>query len=576
MNRQTKYRVAKLLNRGFKFVSKKAKIVGWLVPNFIKKETMISLENLSIAYGSRLLFYDVNLILNNKKTYALVGANGCGKSTLFRLITGEEQPSSGSLNKPKSATIGWLKQDQFRYENTSIVDVVLDGRPALAAAMRERDDLMTEPTLTDEQGWRLAELENIVYQEDGYSAPSQIGRILEGLGIAVNYHQKPLSALSGGYKLRVLLAQVLFKNPSILLLDEPTNHLDIESIRWLESFLANEFQGLLVFISHDMDFINHLADHILDIDFGEVRQYSGQYDKFLAEKTLIQEQKQMERRQAEDKVAHMQRFVDRFKAKASKAAQARSRMKMIEKIEIPDVLQSSRMAPTFQLLPKKPSIKQICTVEQLGKSFQERVLFSDLNFKMVRHDKLVIMGANGRGKSTLLKIMLSLVPPDAGRVVWSDELRLSYFSQDHHDLLNQPQTVLSWLSDHVAQVSEQQVRRALGQMLFSKDEVSKNILSLSGGECARLLMAKVMLEAPNVLILDEPTNHMDLETIEALADALAHYTGTLIVVSHNRHFIEKFATRILYFSLNDQVIDFKGRYDEFMQKIMGPMLNASS
>lgn len=529
---------------------------------------MISFEKLSIAYGSKLLFYDVNLILNNKRAYALVGANGCGKSTLFRLLTGEEEPTSGSINKPKSASIGWLKQDQFRYENTNIADVVLDGKPILAKAIHERDDLMTEPTLTDKQGLRIAELEHIVYEHDGYTAPSQISRILEGLGIPLSYHQKPLSSLSGGYKLRVLLAQALFQNPSILLLDEPTNHLDIESIRWLESYLQNEFQGLLVFISHDMEFINHLADNILDIDFGDIRQYSGQYDKFLEEKLLVQEQKQIERRQAEEKIAHMQSFVDRFKALASKAAQARSRMKMIEKVELPDLLHSSRVAPVFKLNPLKPSIKQICTVTKLTKSFQNRVLFKNLDFKIVRHDKIAIIGANGRGKSTLLKTMLELIPSDSGTVAWGDDLRLSYFSQDHHDLLNEPQTVLDWLTDQVPRVTDQQVRQALGQVLFSKDEVSKNILSLSGGECARLLMAKVILEAPNVLILDEPTNHMDLETIEALADALHNYTGTLIVVSHNRHFIEKFATRILYFSANEKLIDFHGGYVDFMQKMM--------
>lgn len=527
---------------------------------------MISLENLSISFGNRLLFFDVNLILNDNGFYALVGANGCGKSTLFRLLTGEEQPSSGVINKPKNTSVGWLKQDQFRYENTKIFDVVLDGRIELAAAIHERDALLNKPSLTEKEGWRLAELEHIIYQEDGYSAPSHIARILEGLGIPSPYHEKPLSSLSGGYKLRVLLAQALFTNPSILLLDEPTNHLDIESIRWLEDFLANEFKGLLVFISHDVEFINHLADNILDIDFGEVRQYSGQYDKFIAEKNLIQMQKNLERQQAEEKIAHMQRFVDRFKATASKAAQARSRMKMIEKIEIPDVLHSSRIAPVFQLEPQKLSAKQVCTVSNLSKSFSQKPLFNHLNFKIMRHDKMVIMGANGRGKSTLLKVLLSLIPADQGSVTWGEGICLSYFSQDHHDLLKQSCRVLPWLSDQVSHVSEQQIRKVLGQMLFTKDEVNKDVLSLSGGECARLLMAKVILESPNVLVLDEPTNHMDLETIESLANALANYTGTLIVVSHNRHFIEKFATRILYFSPNNELVDFKGHYSEFLTK----------
>ena len=526
---------------------------------------MISLNQLSMAFGQKLLFYDVDLILNTGKAYALVGANGCGKSTLFKLITQEEEPTSGDIIKPKDATIGWLKQDQFRYEHTRIRDIVLDGRAVLAAVMKEKDDLLLIESWTEAQGLRFAELEHIIYQEDGYAAPSQIEKILLGLGIPLSYHDQPLSALSGGYKLRVLLAQALFQNPHILLLDEPTNHLDIESIRWLEDFLANEYTGLLIFISHDMDFINHLADFILDVDFGEIRQYPGNYTKFLAEKALLQSQKQQERQKAEDKLAHMQKFVDRFKAKASKAAQARSRIKMMEKIELPDLLQSSRIAPSFYLVPKKPSVKLVCTVDNLAKSFAERSLFKDLRMTINRHDKIAIVGANGRGKSTLLKIMLDIIPADQGQVIWGPEMRVSYFSQDHHDLLHESQTVLNWLSGEVQGVTEQQIRKALGQMLLTKEEVDKNILALSGGEAARLLMAKVILEAPNVLILDEPTNHMDLETIEALADALANYTGTLLVVSHNRHFIEKFATRILYFPPTGKIRDFKGGYQEFLE-----------
>lgn len=528
---------------------------------------MITLNQLSMAFGQKLLFYDVELILNSNKAYALVGANGCGKSTLFKLMTLEEEPTSGNVIKPKDATIGWLKQDQFRYEHTRIRDIVLDGRATLAAVIKEKENLLLIESWTEEQGLRFAELEHLIYQEGGYAAPSQIEKILLGLGIPLSYHDEPLSALSGGYKLRVLLAQALFQNPDILLLDEPTNHLDIESIRWLEDFLANEYPGLLIFISHDMDFINHLADHILDIDFGEVRQYPGNYAKFLAEKELLQSQKQVERQKAEDKLAHMQKFVDRFKAKASKAAQARSRIKMMEKIELPDLLQSSRVAPVFHLVPKKPSVKLVCTVENLSKSFDDRLLFSDLKFTVNRHDKIAIVGANGRGKSTLLKIMQGLLPADQGQVTWGPEIRLSYFSQDHHDLLNESQTVLSWLSSEVQGVTEQQIRKALGQMLLSKEAVDKNILALSGGEAARLLMAKVILEAPNVLILDEPTNHMDLETIEALAEVLKAFTGTLLVVSHNRHFIEKFATRVLYFPPTGKIRDFKGGYSEFLEVI---------
>ena len=524
---------------------------------------MIALNQLSMTFGQKLLFYDVNLNLNSGNAYALVGANGCGKSTFFKLITGEEELSSGEIIIPKDASIGWLKQDQFRYENTPIRDIVLQGKSALWAALQEKEELLASESWDDEKGFRFGELEEIIFHYDGYNALVEVERILTGLGVPVNYHEKPLKALSGGYKLRVLLAQTLFQRPSILLLDEPTNHLDITSIQWLETFLKTSFTGLVIFISHDVEFIDNLADHILDIDYGEIKKYSGKYQKFLAEKQLIQEQKMVEKKSAEEKVAHLQKFVDRFGAKASKAAQARSRQKMIDKIEVPDLINSSRVAPSFNFAPKRPSGKQVCKIEGLGKSFRDKLLFKQLQFEIPRGDKIAIMGVNGRGKSTLLKILMELIEHDEGRVTWGSEIRLSYFSQDHHDLLNRSMSVLAWLNELATGCTEQHVRKVLGQMLFSKDAVDKDILSLSGGESARLLLAKVILESPNVLILDEPTNHMDLETIDVLAEALATYTGTLIFVSHNRYFIEKIATRILYFEDVEGINDFKGNYIAF-------------
>lgn len=525
---------------------------------------MITLNQLGMTYGQKLLFCDVSLTLNPGKAYALVGANGCGKSTFFKLITGEEEASFGDVLIPKDATIGWLKQDQFRYESTPIKDIVMQGKPNLWEALQERETLFELETWTDKAGFRLSELDEIVYHEDGYNAPGQIETILKGLGIPVEYHEKPLSALSGGYKLRVLLAQTLFQNPTILLLDEPTNHLDIISIQWLEKFLNTSFEGLVLFISHDIDFINNLADNIFDIDYGEIRKYSGNYTKFLTEKALVQEQKLMEKKSAEERVAHLQKFVDRFKASASKAALARSRVKMIEKIEIPDIVNSSRIAPNIHFTPKRPSGKQVCKVQELSKSFTDKMLFKQLHFEIKRGDKVAIMGANGRGKSTLLKILMDIIPQDTGTITWGTEVHLSYFSQDHHELLNKSMSVWQWLNETSTKHTEQQLRKTLGQMLFTKDDVDKDILSLSGGEAARLLLAKVMLESPNVLILDEPTNHMDIETIDTLANALSHYTGTLIAVSHNRHFIEKIATRILYFTDGYGVRDYKNGYAEWV------------
>ena len=525
---------------------------------------MITLNQLSMAYGQKLLFYDANLNLNPGKRYALLGANGCGKSTFFRLITREEEPTSGAIVIPKSATLGWLKQDQFHFEDTPILDVVLQGKPTLWLAMKERDALLNDEIWDDAKGFRLGDLEATIAHCDGYTAIAQIETILSGLGVEPKYFNKPLKMLSGGYKLRVLLARTLFQNPSILLLDEPTNHLDIVSIRWLEQFLKTEFKGLVVFISHDSGFVDGLSDYILDLEYGEIRQYSGNYQKFISEKALIEEQKTVEKKSLENKVAVMQTFVAKFGAKASKAGQARSRMKMIEKIEIPDVKKSSRVAPIFRFIPKRASGKKVVTVSNISKSFKNKLLFDNASFELLRGERVAITGINGIGKSTLIKILTGMIVADSGSLAWGHEVHMSYFSQDHHEQLNRHVSVLQWLHETVSAVSEQQMRRILGQVLFAKDEVEKDVLSLSGGEAARLLLAKVMLESPNLLILDEPTNHMDLETIQALSSALSQYSGTLVFVSHDRNFIDAVATRILYFAPGKEIIDYKGNYSDFM------------
>ena len=522
----------------------------------------IVLTNLSMIYGNKVLFNEVDLKFTGKSRYALVGANGVGKSTLMRLITGEEEASDGSIGMPKFTSIGWLKQDQFRYEDTRIIDIVLQGKPELWEAMEAKERIFEKDEFTEEDGMKLAALEEKIAHLDGYRAEALAEKLLVGLGIANDYHRKPLSALSGGFKLRVLMAQTLFLEPEILLLDEPTNHLDIVTIAWLERYLKNEFSGLLVFISHDTDFIDSLAEYIVDIDYGEIRQYSGNYKKFLAEKKLIAEQKIVELASAEKQIAHLQKFVDRFKAKASKAKQAQSRVKMIEKIELPDVKKSSRKAPHFDFSPKRPSGKLVLKVERLCKSYGEKEIFKNLNFEIRRGDKVAIIGANGMGKSTLIKSMLEIVPHDQGELTWGHETQISYFSQDHHDALNRSISVKGWAAEEIKGFTEQDVRKTLGRMLFSQDDVNKNILNISGGEAARLLLAKMMMEHGNVLMIDEPTNHMDIETIDALARSLKKFPATVVSVSHNRHFIRKFADRIIYLS-PEGFDDFKGSYDEF-------------
>jgi len=516
-----------------------------------------------MSYGSKLLFYDVSLNLNDNTRYALVGANGAGKSTFLRLLTGEEEAISGTASISKHDTVGILKQDQYRYEETRIIDVVIQGKPKLWAALCEKETLLAGGEWNDEVIHRFSELEETIAHWDGYSANALAEKLLIGLGIQSEYHYQPLSALSGGFKLRVLLAQALFQQPDILLLDEPTNHLDILSISWLEKYLKTEFRGILIFISHDVEFINRLADAILDVDYGEIREYSGHYQKFLAEKKLIEEQKKQMRENLEDKISQMQRFVDRFKASATRGRQAQSKAKMIEKIELPDIKQSSRTAPHFQFTPHRPSGKIVLTAKGIAKSFKDNILFQRINFEIKRGEKVAIIGENGVGKSTLIKMLIDKIPADTGSHEWGYETKISYFSQDHHDTLDKSHRAFAWLCDQASQHNEQRIRQALGQVLISKDDAQKNILALSGGEAARLLLAKMMLDPANVLVLDEPTNHLDLESTDALAEALRTYSGTVIFVSHNRHFINQIANRILYISKNKGLIDFKGPYREF-------------
>ncbi|QLH43430.1 MAG: ABC-F family ATP-binding cassette domain-containing protein [Coxiellaceae bacterium] len=524
---------------------------------------MFLLNQIAMAYGSKLLFTEVTLKLNGNTRYALVGANGTGKSTLLRLITGEETPIDGNLSAPRNASIGWLKQDQFRYEDTQIIEIVLQGKPQLWQALQEKEQLLNATTYTEAIGYRLGELEEIIAHCNGYSAFAFAEKLLLGLGIPADYHYRPLNALSGGYKLRVLLAQTLFQEPDILLLDEPTNHLDIVSIAWLEKFLKTEFLGLLIFISHDVEFINRLADKILDIDYGEIREYSGNYDKFLAEKRLIEEQKLQEKKQVEEKIAHMQAFVDRFKAKASKARQAQSRMKMIEKLEIPDIKQSSRIAPIFKFKLKRPSGKIVLKVKKLTKHYQDACILKNVNFEIQRGEKIAIVGSNGAGKSTLLRCLLGKTTHDEGQYEWGHEAHIGYFSQNHHDDLNHSTSALEWLTTEAHDHPNQEIRKILGQMLFTQEQVHKDIMTLSGGEAARLLLGRMILQQANILVLDEPTNHLDIETTDALAAALAEYPGTVIVVSHNRHFINKIANRVLFVTKGSGVQDFKGKYSEF-------------
>ncbi len=524
---------------------------------------MITITNLAMNYGTKLLFANVNLNLNPGDRYGLVGANGAGKSTFFKLILGEEEHCMGEISISKHARVGWLKQDHYLYENHPLLECVIMGREPLWNAMEEKKKLL-EGEITESVGYRLGELEQIIYENDGYDAESFAGKLLSGLGIKESQHFDNLSTLSGGYKLRVLLAQSLFNNPDILLLDEPTNHLDIISIYWLENYLKFSFKGVLVFISHDVAFINNVSTHILDIDYGDIQLYHGNYDKFNKEKTFIMEQKLGETKSLERKIAQMQMIVDKFRA-GTRAKQAQSREKQIDKIELPDIQKSSRLSPFFRFTVKRPSGKGLLRASGICKSYEDKKVLNYVSFPLERGEKIVIIGPNGIGKSTLLKIIMGKLAADQGTYEWGYESNISYFAQDHHDSLNQSCTVLEWLTDATQGADDNAIRATLGQMLFPREDAHKNVLTLSGGECARLLIARVILEQGNVLVMDEPTNHLDIESKEALKKALLKYEGTLILVTHDRDFASGIATRVL--ALSEQgVTDFHGSYDEYLAK----------
>lgn len=532
---------------------------------------MISITDLSMNFGERLLFGEVTVNLTAPNRYGLVGANGTGKSTLLRLFAGEEHASLGDITIASRAKVGWLRQDQYKYENTTVVDTVMQGKRKLWEALQEKDTLLSQETLDEKAGYRLAALEEIILHNEGYTAENFAKDLLTGLGVPAEYHHKHLSALSGGYKLRVLLAQALFEEPDILLLDEPTNHLDIMSIVWLENYLKKSFKGLLVFISHDYDFLNNLSTHILDIDYGEVREYVGNYEYFLKEKELVVEQKMHELKYLEKKIERMRFIIEKFRAKASRAKQSQSREKMLERIELPDIKKSSRISPAFQFSQKRPSGKMVLTVDKLAKQFNQRVVLKNVSFTVNRGEKIVIIGHNGIGKSTLLKLILAQHQPDGGEYQWGHECHLSYFAQDHHEQLKGKDTIYQWLCEHSLE-STDNIRKVLGAMLFSKDDVHKSVSVISGGEAARVLFTNIMLQKNNVLILDEPTNHLDLEAKEALAESLNQYPGTLLLVSHDRHFAAKIATRVLAFT-EKGLTDFHGTYSEYLSRYGDDYLN---
>lgn len=525
---------------------------------------MIVFDKVGMHFGKKLLFDNVNLALKKNK-YGLVGANGAGKSTLFKLILGEEETSEGEIITPKDIVIGSLKQDQFKFQNDRVIDVVLQGKPKLWSAMKEQEALASKEDITEEECYKIGELSEVIAENEGYEAESTAQTILSGLGVGAKDHFVPLHQLSGGFKLRVLLAQCLFGNPDILLLDEPNNHLDILSIQWLENYLMYRFKGILVLVSHDHDFLNNVCDHILDLDYGELNLYVGNYDFFAKEKVRIVEQREKERLGIEKYVDKQKKFIEKFRASASRSKQALSREKQLDKVDLPDAKITSRMAPKFSFTQKIKTGKEVMIIDNLSKSFGEKKLFQNVSFKILRGERVTILGKNGIGKSTLIKSILDIVKSDTGSVEWGHNIVKSYFSQDHHDLVKGNMTAEEWLSSDAKISDIATIRGTLARMLFRKDEVEKNLSVLSGGETARLLFASLILQHGNVMLLDEPTNHLDLESRIALAKSLKEFEGTVLCVSHDRNFVSTISTRIIFVHEKGYV-DFKGKYSDFIVK----------
>lgn len=525
---------------------------------------MITVRNLSKSFGRQILFYDANLQLNSGNCYGIVGANGSGKSTLLRILSGEELADEGDVLLPRKCQLGILKQDHFEYENVPIIDVVMMGKEELWSAM-ETKAAMLEDESEPFDDVKYMQLEELILQQDGYAFESKAAEVLAGLNIETKLHHEPLSVLSGGYKLRVLLGQTLASEPDILFLDEPTNHLDILSIAWLEKFIQ-AYKGLTIVVSHDHRFLNTVCTTIVDIDYLAVTPYRGNYDRFVIQKAEERERREKEIGKRQKEIDNHKAFISRFKAKATKARQANSRVKRLAKIEIEALPSSSRRHPKFKLIPKRHSGKEVLRVESILKEYGEKLVLDDVSFRIQRGERVAIIGPNGIGKSTLLKIAMDEVEPDLGEVEWGYETHVGYLPQDHREHLGDlKQTIKTSLWDDCPTQPVGYVLGRLAEVLFSREEVEKKLENLSGGEAARLMMMKLAVKQPNVLVLDEPTNHLDLEGIVALANDLSTYTGTIIFVSHDRWFVNQLASRIIAIG-PDGVEDYRGNYAEFLAR----------
>ncbi len=525
-----------------------------------------------MRFGPRILFEEVSCTFFAGRRYAISGPNGAGKTTLMKILTGDIEPTKGDVTRPKK--FGILRQDQFAFDEFRVIDTVIMGNARLWKTFVERDALYAKPheALTDKDGIRLAELEGIVGEENGYTAESDAAVLLDGLGIEEPFHERKMSELQGGQKVRVLLAQALFGSPPALLLDEPTNHLDLDSVHWLQDYLV-EYQGVLIVISHDRHFLNSVCTHTADIDYQTVIMYNGGYDDMVVAKTSIRSRIESENAQRERKIAQLNEFIARFSA-GTRSAQATSRKKEVERLQTNELARSNIARPFIRFQMDQHSGKHPVEIRSIAKSYEGVKVIQPFSGKVDRGEKIALMGRNGSGKTTLLKSLVRNAtgfiddsdrefPVDGGTVVWGHNVLVGYFAQDHSDTIVKGMTVIEWLHQYKPQATQEELRGLLGQMLFSGEDALKQTGALSGGESAHLIFCRLMLQKPNVLILDEPTNHLDLESINALNISLQKYLGTVLLVTHDHDMIDEVATRIWHFE-NGHVEDFQGPYSDYV------------
>jgi len=542
---------------------------------------MISVENVTMRFGARVLFEDVTTTFMAGRRYAISGPNGAGKSTFMKILTGEQDATHGTITRPKK--IGILRQDQFAFDKFRVIDTVIMGNATLWKALQEREALYAKPhdELTDADGMRLGELEGIVGEENGYTAEADAGVLLDGLGIEADLHERKMGELQGGQKVRVLLAQALFGNPSALLLDEPTNNLDLDSVHWLKEYLL-EYHGVLIVISHDRHFLNSVCTHTADIDYQTIIMYPGGYDDMVMAKTQIRSRMEAENAVREKKISQLNDFIARFSA-GTRSAQATSRKKEVERLQVSELARSNIQRPYIRFQFDVPSGRAPLEIKHLSKSYDDLKVIPNFSANVTRGEKIALTGRNGAGKTTMLKSIIRNAGQfigeaehkfkiDSGNVIWGHEVTVGYFPQDFGYTINKSKGIsaLDWLWQFKPQAPQEEIRAALGQMLFSGEDALKPTSGLSGGECARLIFCKLMIQKPNFLVLDEPTNNLDLESNNALNIALQKYEGTVLLVTHDEDVLDEVATRVWHFQ-GGKIEDFKGTYEDFQSRIQKPV-----